>query len=97
MNEADTRAELIEPQLRASGWGENGSRILREQSAQITVGKVQAGGTRTKPLWVDFILEYKNRKLAAIEAKSGAQRLEAVCRGKLTALDELKSHCFTGR
>ncbi len=26
MNEADTRAELIEPQFRASGWGENGSR-----------------------------------------------------------------------
>lgn len=70
MNEADTRAELIEPQLRASGWGENGSRILREQNAQITVGKIQAGGTRTKPLWADFILEYKNRKLAAIEAKS---------------------------
>lgn len=69
MNEADTRAELIEPQLRASGWGEDGSRILREQSAQITVGKIQAGGTRTKPLWADFILEYKNRKLAAIEAK----------------------------
>ncbi len=28
MNEADTRAELIEPQLRASGWGENGSRFF---------------------------------------------------------------------
>ena len=70
MNEADTRAELIEPQLRASGWGENGSRILREQNAQITAGKIQVGGTRTKPLWADFILEYKNRKLAAIEAKS---------------------------
>lgn len=84
MNEADTRAELIEPQLRASGWGENGSRILREQSAQITVGKIQAGGTRTKPLWADFILEYKNRKLAAIEAKSDEVEVaEGVMQAKL--------------
>jgi len=31
MNEADTRAELIDPQLRASGWGVvEESRILRE-------------------------------------------------------------------
>lgn len=84
MNEADTRAELIEPQLRASGWGENGSRILREQSAQITVGKIQAGGTRTKPLWADFILEHKNRKLAAIEAKSDETDVaEGVMQAKL--------------
>ncbi len=41
MNEADTRAELIEPQLRASGWGENGSRILREY--RITAGKIRFG------------------------------------------------------
>lgn len=86
MNEADTRAELIEPQLRASGWGENGSRVLREQNAQITVGKIQAGGTRTKPLWADFILEYKNRKLAAIEAKSDEREVaEGVMQAKLYA------------
>jgi len=30
MNEAATRADLIERQLRVSGWGESGSRILRE-------------------------------------------------------------------
>ncbi len=84
MNEADTRAELIEPQLRASGWGENGSRILREQNAQITAGKIQAGGARTKPLWADFILEYKNRKLAAIEAKSDEVEVgEGVMQAKL--------------
>lgn len=69
MNEADTRAELIEPQLKASGWGVvDGSRVLREY--HITAGKIQAGGVRAKPLIVDYILVYKNRKIACIEAKS---------------------------
>ena len=59
MNEADTRAELIEPQLKASGWGMvEGSRILRERNAQITAGRIQTGGVRAKPLIADFILEH---------------------------------------
>ena len=45
MNEADTRAELIEPQLKQSGWGIiEGSKILREY--HITAGKIQTGGSR---------------------------------------------------
>ena len=68
MNEAETRAELIDPQLKASGWGiVDGSRILRER--HITRGKLQTGG-RGKPLITDYILVYKNRWLAVIEAKS---------------------------
>ncbi|MDP1716304.1 MAG: DEAD/DEAH box helicase family protein [Anaerolineales bacterium] len=68
MNEAETRAELIDPQLRESGWGViDGSKILRER--HITKGKIQAGG-RGKPLITDYILLYKNRQLAVIEAKS---------------------------
>ena len=69
MNEAETRAELIDPQLKASGWGDvPGSKVMRE--FHITVGKIQTGGTRGKPLVADYILAYKGRKLAAIEAKS---------------------------
>ncbi len=69
MNEAETRAELIDPQLKQSGWGVvEGSRILREY--RITIGKIQTGGGRAKPLIADYILVYKGRKLAAIEAKS---------------------------
>ncbi len=69
MNEADTRAELIEPQLRLSGWGVvDGSRILREY--HITKGRLQSPGIPQKPLIADFILEYNNRKIATIEAKS---------------------------
>ena len=69
MNEADTRAELIEPQLKLAGWGviEN-SKILREY--RITAGKIQTGGVRAKPLIADYVLEYQGRKLATIEAKS---------------------------
>ena len=68
MNEAETRAELIDPQLKACGWGvAEGSKILREYP--ITIGKIQTGG-RAKPLKADYILAFNNHKLAAIEAKS---------------------------
>ncbi|HMQ04612.1 MAG TPA: DEAD/DEAH box helicase family protein [Pyrinomonadaceae bacterium] len=84
MNEADTRAELIEPQLRASGWGENGSRILRE--VDITAGKIQSGGVRNNALKADYILEHNNRKLASVEAKSDETEIgEGVMQAKLYA------------
>ena len=48
MNEAETRAEYIDPKLKASGWGvAEGSKILREY--HITAGKILTGGT-PKPL-----------------------------------------------
>ena len=69
MNEADTRAELIDPQLKAAGWGlVEGSRIQREY--YINAGEIRAGGIRAKQLKADYILIYKNRKLAVVEAKS---------------------------
>jgi type I restriction enzyme R subunit len=71
MNEADTRANLIEPKLKACGWGVvEGSKILREQYAKITDGKIQTGGSRSKPMIADYILVYKGIKLAVVEAKS---------------------------
>jgi type I restriction enzyme R subunit len=69
MNESETRAELIDPALRAAGWGVvEGSRIRREYG--ITLGALQGNGRRAKPLWADYILEYRNTKLAVIEAKA---------------------------
>ncbi len=69
MNEAETRAELIDPKLKASGWGVvEGSKILREYN--ITAGKIQTGGTRSKKIIADYVLVYKGIKLAVIEAKS---------------------------
>lgn len=68
MNESETRAELIDPALKASGWGViEGSRVRREQ---ITAGRIQLGGNREKPMIADYVLVYKNHKLAVIEAKS---------------------------
>ena len=69
MNEAETRAELIDPKLKACGWGVvEGSRILREYN--ITDGKIQTGGGRAKKLTADYVLVYKGLKLAVVEAKS---------------------------
>jgi type I restriction enzyme R subunit len=69
MNEAETRAELIDPKLKACGWGViEGSKILREY--HITAGKIQTGGGRAKKLTADYVLVYKGIKLAVIEAKS---------------------------
>lgn len=69
MNEAETRAELIDPKLKACGWGGvEGSKILREFN--ITAGRIQTGGIRSKKLTADYVLVYKGKKLAVIEAKS---------------------------
>ncbi len=69
MNEAQTRLELIDPALREAGWGEvEDSRIRVE--VQITDGRLIGNGRRTPPLIADYILEYKNRQLAVIEAKA---------------------------
>jgi len=69
MNEAETRAELIDPALKACGWDEvTDTKVFRE--FHITHGKIQTGGKRSKPLVSDYILSYKNVKLAVIEAKS---------------------------
>ena len=69
MNEAETRAELIDPLLKERGWGEiPDTKVFREY--HITHGKIQTGRKRAKPLIADYILSYKNNKLAVIEAKS---------------------------
>lgn len=69
MNEADTRAELIDPQLKLAGWGDVAeSRVQREYN--INAGEIRAGGIRSSQMKADYVLVYKNRKLAVIEAKS---------------------------
>ena len=69
MNEAETRAEHIDPALKAAGWGVvEGSKILREYP--ITPGRIEGHGRRGKPLTADYVLVYRNRKLAVVEAKA---------------------------
>ena len=88
MNEAETRAELIDPKLKACGWGKvEGSKILRERDVcKITDGRIQVGGGRKKPLIADYILVYKGIKLAVVEAKSDELEVgEGVAQAKLYA------------
>ncbi len=69
MTEDETRAELIDPKLRESGWGViEGTKVFRNHA--ITKGRIQVGGRREIPKRADYVLAYKNQKLAVIEAKS---------------------------
>ncbi len=69
MNETETRAELIDPALQAAGWGiVEGSRIRRE--FPINKGRLIGHGQRSRPDKADYVLQYKNRNLAIIEAKA---------------------------
>jgi len=69
MNETETRAEFIDPALKAAGWGVvEGSRIRME--FPINKGRLIGHGQRSKPDKADYVLHYKNRNLAVIEAKA---------------------------
>ena len=82
MNEAETRAEHIDPALKAAGWGVvEGSRIRREYS--IAPGRIEGHGKRGKPLTADYVLEYRNTKLGVVEAKALEEELtEGVAQAK---------------
>jgi len=68
MNEQETRTEYILPALQKAGWGlVEGSRIREE--FPISKGRLIGHGQRSKPDKADFVLQYRNRNLAIIEAK----------------------------
>jgi hypothetical protein len=74
MNEAETRAEHIDPALKAAGWGVvEGSRIRREY--RITEGRIEGRGRRGNADIADYVLEYHNHKLAVVEAKAWDEEL----------------------
>ena len=64
--EADTRAKLIDPQIKSSDWLE--SHIVREY--YFTDGRKLIGGARGKQYYVDYLLSFQNTNLAIIEAKA---------------------------
>jgi len=82
MNEAETRAEHVDPALKAAGWGVvEGSRILREYP--ITPGRIEGHGRRGASLTADYVLVYRTHKLAAVEAKAWDKPLtEGVAQAK---------------
>ncbi|MCK9488647.1 MAG: DEAD/DEAH box helicase family protein [Xanthomonadales bacterium] len=66
--EADTRANRIDPVLREAGWGVvPGSHVARELT--IYPGRILGGGQRAASLSTDYVLSYRGRVLAVIEAK----------------------------
>jgi type I restriction enzyme R subunit len=80
MNEANTETQLIEPMLAQAGWS---NKDFHKQYP-INAGEIRAGGIRTSILKADYILHYKNRKLAVIEAKSDELDVgEGVAQAKL--------------
>jgi type I restriction enzyme R subunit len=68
LNEAETRAQFIDPALAVATWGHNnGSKLSLEY--QINKGRIRVGGARAPALVADYVLEYQGQKLAVIEAK----------------------------
>jgi len=69
MNETETRAFYIDPALKEAGWGVvEGSKIRME--FPISKGRLIGNGKRSAPDKADYVLQYRNRNLAVIEAKS---------------------------
>ena len=69
MNEAETRAEHIDPALKAAGWGVvEGSQVRREFG--ITQGRLQGHGQRSRAEIADYVLIHRNMRLAVVEAKA---------------------------
>ncbi len=75
-NEADTRANLIEPKLKAAGWTDK--QITREyfyqRNVEYTLGKIFLVGDqvkRGKPKRVDYLLRLtESFPIAIVEAKA---------------------------
>jgi len=68
VNEAETRAELIDPALREAGWG-----VIADSRVRLEVicpGRIEGAGRRGKPEIADYVLTYRNHKLGVIEAKA---------------------------
>ncbi len=82
--EADTRANRIDPVLRDAGWGVvDGSHVARELT--IKPGRILAGGKKGESLSADYVLSYRGRHLATLEAKrAGLGHTDGVGRPRTT-------------
>ena len=99
MNEAETRNEYIDPALRAAGWGVvEGSRLRCEYP--ISLGRLEGFGKRAKGLKLDYVLEYRNHKLAVVEAKAWDEELTQGLAQAKDYADKLKvrfAYCTNGQ
>ena len=99
MNESETRAELIDPMLQSVGWRSGGDiKVHREDP--FDAGEITISGKRKKQLVPDYVLSYRNRKLAVVEAKSDELEVgEGIAQAKLYAgkLNLQTSYSTNGR
>ncbi len=80
-NEADTRADLIDPKLKQDSWGVVEKSFIRRE--EICPGRIMAGGKRGATVYSDYVLVYEGRKLAVVEAKKeGLSYTEGVRQAK---------------
>lgn len=70
MTEDDTRADYIDPKLREVGWDNKTTDVKIHRNYPITLGKIKATGGRGNPIRADYLLTYKTRKIAVVEAKA---------------------------
>jgi type I restriction enzyme R subunit len=72
LNEADTRRTIITPALVAAGWDTTPHTIVEEYT--ISPGRIIANGqrqpTRQAPKYADYLLRYRDKALAVVEAKA---------------------------
>ena len=72
VSEADTREELINPKLMECGWKTGGDVIVRREYP-ISKGRITGLNVRAPKLSADYVLIYKNVKLAVVEAKKSSR------------------------
>jgi len=84
-NEAETRAELIDPKLNEWGWASGGdTKVARE--FQVAPGRIIGVGQPQRKMILDYLLEHKGRKVAVLEAKAEDKGLtEGLGQAKLYA------------
>jgi type I restriction enzyme, R subunit len=70
IKEAQTRKDLIDPKLADAGWDTSNQDIKVICEYPIAPGRIEGQGRKRNPKSADYVLEYKGRKLAVIEAKS---------------------------
>lgn len=72
VSEADTREELINPKLQECGW-KTGDNVIVRREYPISKGKIIGMNARAPKLSADYVLIYKNVKLAVVEAKKSTR------------------------
>ena len=72
VSEADTREELINPKLIECGW-KTGDNVIVRREYPISKGKIIGMNARAPKLSADYVLIYKNVKLAVVEAKKSTR------------------------